>query len=467
MILNQIKHIYLLGIGGIGMSALARYFRAGGLYVCGYDKTPTALTAELIAEGIPVHFEDDVSLLPDFLKTNQVNDKVLVIYTPAIPKDHKEFNLLKAAGYRMWKRSEVLGLLTKGTPTLAVAGTHGKTTTSTMIAHIMKENGVNCTAFLGGISKNYNTNLLLGDSAGSDHMIVVEADEYDRSFLQLHPAYAMITSLDADHLDIYGDRDAMVESYRQFAGQVSETGKLVVKGGSEKAMSGLRFNTYSLSSDSDYHAKNIRVENGSYVFDIVSPQKTISNMVLNWPGRHNVENAVGAYALCSACGIKDDEFRNALASFEGVKRRFDYQIRTKEVIYIDDYAHHPEELRACIASVKELYPGQKVLGIFQPHLFTRTRDFADGFGESLSMLDELIMLDIYPARELPIPGVTSELILDKVTTPHKQLCSRDNWSNAVLNSNARVVLTLGAGDIDQIVGSVKNLLSEKYLKQNA
>ena len=467
MTLSQLKHIYLLGIGGIGMSALARYFKAAGMDVCGYDKTPTPLTVELESEGIRVHFNDDVKLLPEFIGGQQLNEGVLVIYTPAIPKDHQEFNHLKAVGYRMWKRSEVLGLLTKGIPTVAVAGTHGKTTTSTMIAHIMKESGVNCTAFLGGISKNYQSNLLLGNAAEKNHMMVVEADEYDRSFLQLHPAYAMITSLDADHLDIYGDRQAMVESYRQFAGQVSESGKLVIKSEFESAMSDLRFSTYSLKAGADYHASNVRVENGSYVFDIVSPNGTFSNLVLNWPGRHNVENAVGAYALCSAFGIEDADFRMALATFEGVKRRFDYQLRTKEVVYIDDYAHHPEELRACISSVKELYPGQKVLGIFQPHLFTRTRDFADGFGESLSLLDELILLDIYPARELPIPGVTSSIILDKVDTGKGQLCSRDNWSSALLHSDARVILTLGAGDIDQIVGTVKNLLSEKYLKQKA
>lgn len=467
MILNQLKHIYLLGIGGIGMSALARYFKAAGMDVCGYDKTPTPLTEELAAEGISVHYDDNISLLPDCLKVDGVNDQVLVIYTPAIPKDHQEFNHLKSAGYRMWKRSEVLGLLTRGTPTVAVAGTHGKTTTSTMIAHILKSGGVNCTAFLGGISKNYNTNLLLGDSAKANHIIVVEADEYDRSFLQLHPAFAMITSLDADHLDIYGDRESMVKSYREFAGQVNPDGKLVVKSGSEQAMAGLNFSTYSLGAESVYHAKNIRVENGSYVFDIVTPAGTLNNVVLNWPGRHNVENAVGAYALCSACGVSDDSFRSALASFQGVRRRFDYQLRTDEVIYIDDYAHHPEELRACISSVKELYPGKKVLGIFQPHLFTRTRDFADGFGESLSLLDELIMLDIYPARELPIPGVTSRMILDKVKLSEKQLCNFSTWQQAVMRSEARVILTLGAGDIDQIVGSVKQLLTEKYIKQNA
>lgn len=467
MILNQIKYIYLLGIGGIGMSALARYFKAAGMDVCGYDKTPTPLTGELMAEGIEVHFEDDLNKLPDFVSGDQLNDKALVIYTPAIPKDHREFNHLKSKGYRMWKRSEVLGLLTRGTTTIAVAGTHGKTTTSTMIAHILKASGVNCTAFLGGISKNYNTNLLLGNPNGPGHMIVVEADEYDRSFLQLHPAYAMITSLDADHLDIYGDRDSMVNSYREFAGQVSPEGKLVVKSGADFAMSGLNFSTYSLKAESDYHADQVRVEDGSYVFNIVAPKGTVENLKLNWPGRHNVENAVGAYALCHACGISPEAFRSALSSFQGVRRRFDYQLKTNEVVFIDDYAHHPEELRACIASVKELYPGQKILGMFQPHLFTRTRDFADGFGESLSMLDELILLDIYPARELPIPGVTSQMILDKVTSSVKQLCSRNEWQQAVMNSDARIILTLGAGDIDQLVEPVRNLLSEKYLKQNA
>ncbi len=450
------------------MSALARYFKASGRVVCGYDKTPTELTAELQSEGIEIHFEDDVKFLPDFLSGKGMNPEALIIYTPAIPRDHSEYNHLINCGYKMWKRSEVLGLITNEATTIAVAGTHGKTTTSTMVAHILKHSGIDCTAFLGGISKNYNTNLLLSKNAsGKNEVIVVEADEFDRSFLTLYPDIAIITSMDADHLDIYGDHKAMISSYREFALQVNENGTLIYKAGLPLDDINKITQTYSLDSSSDYVAQNIRIENSNYIFDVQHGEHVYKNFKLTWPGRHNVENATGAAAACMAFGLAPDSIRKALESFEGVKRRFDYQIRSEAITMIDDYAHHPEELKAAILSVKELYKGKKILGIFQPHLYTRTRDFADGFGSSLSLLDELILLDIYPARELPIAGVTSEMILEKVSIAKKQVSSKALLVENVLLSDAAVVLTLGAGDIDQLVQPIKNSLERKYFKQPA
>lgn len=460
--IKSIKHVYLLGIGGIGMSALARYFKSAGLEVCGYDKTPTALTTELVAEGISIHFEDKVDNLPEFLSGRGVNPEALVIFTPAIPKGHIEYNHLLSCGYRLWKRSEVLGLLTRGAPNIAVAGTHGKTTTSTIVAHILRHTGVNCTAFLGGISKNYHTNLLLGNREVSGEVIVVEADEFDRSFLTLHPDIAVITSLDADHLDIYGDHSAMLTSYQQFANQVKEGGVLIHKAGLPLSQTQGKTLTYSIEREADFRAENIRIENSNYVFDVTYQGKTTAGFVMSWPGRHNVENALGATAACMMYGIPVAEIKAAIAAFTGVLRRFDYQLRTNEVVFIDDYAHHPEELKATINSVKELYPNDKILGIFQPHLYTRTRDFAEGFGTSLSLLDEVLLLDIYPARELPIPGVTSEMILNLITTPSKSVVTKDKLIEKVLTSDARVILTLGAGDIDQLVAPLKNALMSKH-----
>ena len=449
------------------MSALARYFKSAGKEVSGYDKTPTLLTGELEREGISVHYVDAVASLPVFLSGDEVKKDVLVIYTPAIPKDHKEYNQLKSTGYRLWKRSEVLGLITAQATTLAVAGTHGKTTTSTMIAHILKFNQVDCTAFLGGISNNYNTNLLLSSGTGNKEIVVVEADEFDRSFLTLHPDIAVITSLDADHLDIYGDRSAMVKSYSEFAGQVKSDGTLITKYGLEFEGGVVPDYNYSIDHDSAYRAFNVRVENHNYIFDLEAKGEQLNDFILTWPGRHNVENATGAIAACHTFGLSLPSIRKALEAFTGVKRRFDYQLRAGNIIFIDDYAHHPAELRATILSVKELYPGKKVLGIFQPHLYSRTRDFAEEFAHSLSDLDELILMDIYPARELPITGVTSQIIFDKVSITAKRICSKKDLVNCVLESSASVVLTLGAGDIDECVPEIKKALAVKYSIQTA
>lgn len=449
------------------MSALARYFKAAGKDVSGYDKTPTALTNSLEQEGIHVHFKDDISLLPEFVSGAGENPEAMIIYTPAIPKNHTEYNHLLECGYRIWKRAEVLGLITRDATTIAVAGTHGKTTTSTMIAHILRHSKIDCTAFLGGISKNYQTNLLLAENTGAKEVIIVEADEFDRSFLTLYPDISVITSLDADHLDIYGNHQAMIESYTQFASQVKSDGTLICKSGLQLQGDIEPALTYSLDGNASYRATNIKVENHNYVFDLETPGQSYQKFVLTWPGRHNVENAVGAIAACQAFGISMHEIKEALETFSGVKRRFDYQIRSPKITYIDDYAHHPEELKATILSVKELYPGQKVLGVFQPHLYTRTRDFAEGFGTSLSFLDELILMDIYPARELPIPGVTSDMIASKLTISNWKICSKDAVIERVLQSDATVVLTLGAGDIDELVPVIKHSLDKKYLKQTA
>jgi len=465
--LSTIKYIYLLGIGGIGMSALARYFKAAGKHVCGYDKTPTTLTKALELEGIQVHFEDKISHLPEFISGAGINPEALVIYTPAIPQNNAVYNHLVECGYKMWKRSEILGLITGDATTIAVAGTHGKTTTSTMIAHILKFNKVNCTAFLGGISSNYHTNLLLAEKSGEKEVVIVEADEFDRSFLTLHPDISLITSLDADHLDIYGNHEAMVASYSQFASQVKSGGTLICKTGLTLQGNVKPSLNYSIDIPANYRAHNVRVENGNYIFDLDVSGQSYQNFKLTWPGRHNVENATGAVAACHTFGISVEGIRQALESFSGVKRRFDYQLRTNQVVFIDDYAHHPEELKATILSVKELYPGKKVLGIFQPHLYSRTKDFAEGFGSSLSFLDQLILLDIYPARELPIPGVTSEMILNKVTISDKQVCPKEVVVTKVLQSDAMVILTLGAGDIDELVPVIKQSLENKYLKQTA
>lgn len=456
---SKLHSVYFVGIGGIGMSALARYFKAIGKNVSGYDKTSTPLTEELAAEGIPVHFSDDIELIPDvFRKTENAKVDSLIVYTPAIPKDHQELAYFKSNGYTVLKRSEVLGLITKNSFTIAVAGTHGKTTTSSMIAHLLRSAGVDCSAFLGGIARNYNTNLLLGSNRDGKNIVVVEADEYDRSFLTLHPDLAVITSMDADHLDIYGDKNYMEESYRLFAQQVKHGGELIHKEGLPLGELQIRRLSYSVNGEADCSARNIRIENHRYHFDWTDKTTTIRDLTSDMPGLHNVENAVAAIAVARRLGISDDKIRVGLQSYTGVKRRFEYQVRNDNVVYIDDYAHHPEELRACISSARELYPGRRILGIFQPHLFTRTRDFADGFATSLSLLDELVLLDIYPAREQPIPGVTSKTILDKVNLASKSAGKLSDFPDALKGHRYDVVLTLGAGDIDQLVKPLREYL---------
>ncbi len=456
------KLYYFLGIGGIGMSALARYFNHFGKTVHGYDKTSTTLTTELSKEGITIHFgEDEKGMLALFEKYKK--EEILVIYTPAVPKDHREYIHVSQNGYNLKKRSEVLGEITKQFKTIAIAGTHGKTTTSSMTAHILKTAGYNCYAFLGGITKNYNTNLLLGDEHITDNTyLVVEADEYDRSFLTLHPYIAVITSVDADHLDIYGDVSHMHESYTLFSKQVKSDGQLIVKKNVDNTLhlSGNR-HTYAVILKAEYSAQNIRVENADFYYDIDSPKAPLSNVCIGLPGLHNVENSVAATAVAQLIGIKNDDIKKALRSFQGVKRRFDYRIKTDKLVYIDDYAHHPEELKAAIGAAKQLFPKKRITGIFQPHLFSRTRDFSDGFAEALDLLDETVLLDIYPARELPIPGVTSQMLLDKMKNKSKALVRKEEIVEFLRSKEIDVLMTLGAGDIDGLVVPIEKLLSER------
>ena len=412
--IDKIKKVYFLGIGGIGMSALAKYFKAKGAQVSGYDKTSTPLTDELIKKGIAVHFEEKIELVP--------KDIDLVIYTPAVPKDHKEYVYLKKKGYEIRKRAEILGMITKNSYTVAVSGTHGKTTITSMIAHILKQSGMDIYSFIGGISKNYKSNLILSKNSA---IAVVEADEFDRSFLQLHPNIAVISAMDADHLDIYGSRDYLVESFRLFANQIKENGTLFLK--KSLTLSGVNsmVKTYSAIEKADYFADDIKVKNEFFHYTINCPGKIKIPVKAGVPGLHNVENAVAASAVALNFGVAPEKIKKALQSYTGVCRRFDYRIREKELVFIDDYAHHPEEIKACINAARKLYPGKKITGIFQPHLYTRTRDLAEEFAKSLAMLDELILLDIYPARELPIKGVTSEMLLKKIKIKNKIVCSKE------------------------------------------
>jgi UDP-N-acetylmuramate--alanine ligase len=450
---TEIKYFYFLGIGGIGMSALARYFNKMGKKVAGYDKIETSLTNELTDEGIDIHYEENINAIPSEILSNKSD--TLVVVTPAIPKNHTEWNYFINNGYSIVKRSELLGLLTKESKTVAVAGTHGKTTTSTIIAHLIKQSGINCSAFLGGIAKNYNSNLLLSKEKG---LIVVEADEYDRSFLTLYPSMAVITSMDADHLDIYGSKEYMEESYRLFAQQVNSNGIIIAKKGLNLGENiSATVKTYSNREEADYVANNIRVEEGKFVFDFVSADKKIENIVWGMPGRHNVENAVAAIAVALNLGVKEEIIKSALLSFEGVKRRFEFHVRTSKNVYIDDYAHHPEELKACIEGIKELYIDKKITGVFQPHLYSRTRDFAEGFAQSLDMLDECILLEIYPARELPIEGVSSQTIMDRMKLNNKKLLSKEALLEYINEKKPEVLVTLGAGDIDQLVEPIKKI----------
>ena len=444
------------------MSALARYFNHYGKKVVGYDKTKTELTEKLESEGIACHYEDDLEILRSLI-TKFASAEVLVIYTPAVPAEHKELNYFKDNHYSVLKRSAVLGEITKQFKTIAIGGTHGKTTTTTMVAHLLAHNGVNCFAFMGGISKNYDTNLLLGDPTKEETYVVVEADEYDRSFLTLHPYLSVITSCDADHLDIYKNHDFVKEGYELFAKQTQKEGKLIVNKNVDNELA-LPSNKliYSLNLNTNYVAENVRfIENEAH-YDVRSPIENLTDVCLGITGMHNVENSLAAIGIAQQIGLKGNQIKNALRSFSGVKRRFDYRFKSSKTIYIDDYAHHPEELKATISSAKRIYPNKKITGIFQPHLFSRTRDFADGFAESLSLLDEVILLEIYPARELPIEGVTSTMLLEKIRTTNKKLLSKQQVLEHVKDNEFDVILTMGAGDIDGLVKPIENILKEKF-----
>jgi len=454
MKLEDFKNIYFVGIGGIGMSAIARYFHSIGKNVFGYDRTSTKLTGELLEEGIKITFEDDLDTIPnEFL----IKENTLVVFTPAIPKDHQQLSYFKLNSYTIMKRSQVLGLLSDDLNGIGIAGTHGKTTVSTITAHIFYNSKMGCNAFLGGISRNYQSNLLLSKDSP---WVILEADEFDRSFLQLHPKIALITSMDADHLDIYGDKSELEKSFQEYAGQIKQDGILVHKKGLHLENIEVEKYTYSLDEVADFYAKNLTLVEGFYEFDLVHPQGVFEKLKFSYPGKINVENAIGACSVAILGGVKEEEIRAALSSFEGVRRRFDYQIRKDNLVFIDDYAHHPKELKESISSVRAIYPNKKITGVFQPHLYTRTRDFADGFAESLSLLDEVILLDIYPARELPIEGVSSEMIMKNITVP-VCTCSKEELIDLLDQKDLEVLLTLGAGDIDKLVEPIKNMLIEK------
>jgi UDP-N-acetylmuramate--alanine ligase len=444
--LNQIHNVYFVGIGGIGMSALARYFQNIGKNVSGYDKTQTMLTDELIAAGMDIHFEDNINLIPaDYYVEN-----TLVIITPAVPISHSEWNFFLERDFVVKKRAEVLGIITKDTFCFAVAGTHGKTTTSSILGHILYESGADVTAFLGGIVENYQSNLI-----GSGKTVtVVEADEFDRSFLHLHPNIACVTSMDADHLDIYGDKNAIEDSFREFASKVVDKESLFVPKG--LPLEGI---TVGINENAIYKAFNIRIEKSFYVFDVETPSEIIKDLRFGLPGRHNLMNAMMALAMAKTYGTPTASLAKALASFKGIQRRFSYQIRTEDLVYIDDYAHHPTEINAVHQAVRELYPDQKVLAIFQPHLYSRTKDFADDFAGSLAQFDEILLLDIYPARELPMEGITSSWLLSKIDNPTKNLISKSELIPAILASKAKIIVTIGAGDIGELVPKIKQALS--------
>jgi UDP-N-acetylmuramate--alanine ligase len=428
------------------MSALARYFQNIGKNVSGYDKTPTMLTDELIAAGMNIHFEDNINLIP----TDYYIENTLVIITPAVPISHSEWNYFLERDYVVKKRAEVLGIITKDTFCFAVAGTHGKTTTSSILGHILYESGADVTAFLGGIVENYHSNLI----GNGKSITVVEADEFDRSFLHLHPNIACVTSMDADHLDIYGDKNAIENSFREFAAKVQDKNNLFVPKG--LPLEGI---TVGIEEEATYKAFNIRIENGFYLFDVKTPLDTINNLQFGLPGRHNLMNALMALAMAKTYGTPTESIARALASFKGIQRRFSYQIKSDELVYIDDYAHHPTEINAVHQAVRELYPNQKVLAIFQPHLFSRTKDFADDFAKSLAQFDEILLLDIYPARELPMEGVTSSWLLSKIENPNNKLISKTDLIPAILASEAKIIVTIGAGDIGELVPKIKQALS--------
>lgn len=469
---------YFLGIGGIGMSALARFFKQRGDEVSGYDRVSSPLTQELEAEGIAIHYEDRPDLIPV--------DVDLVVYTPAVPQELGEYQAAVSRGLKMEKRSQVLGELTRGKKCIAIAGTHGKTTTSTMIAHLLSKASCGCSAFLGGISNNFGSNIVVDHKS---EYVVVEADEFDRSFLQLHPHIAVITATDPDHLDVYGTHESMMEAYVQFANQTDSDGALFLKDGIFRTLDGEEFveyghehqhgeehhsHTHSLAHsniktytargiDADYYAINVRAYNGNIFFDMRTPDGVLYDLELVGTALYNVENAVAASAVAMSCGVDQYQLRSGLKSFAGVRRRFDYRIREKELVYIDDYAHHPREIQSTIESVRFLYPGKRVVGIFQPHLYSRTRDYADDFAKVLGTLDELIMMPIYPAREKPILGVTSSMVLRKVDSMSKYLCTPDQVLELVPALCPDVVLTIGAGDIDRLVPRLEATLREQLL----
>ncbi len=464
MSFEGLHRVYFLGIGGIGMSALARWFSHEGCLVAGYDRTPSALIDELTAEGIPVVFEDTLESLPEEFKI--ASETTLIVWTPAIPKDNALLGYFREKGFRLQKRSEVLGTVTESFYTIAVAGTHGKTTTSSLIAHVLKSAGKPIVAFLGGVTQNYKTNLILGEKKSKEQtVVVVEADEFDRSFLRLHPNEAVVTSADPDHLDIYGNEDTILDGFREFIRLIDKKGKLYIQQNAalrleEDRLPKVLTRQYGLRS-SGIRAGNIQARSGSFVFDYLDSRHEIKGLELFIPGFHNVENALAAIAIALDHQISEEQIRKGISSFKGVKRRFEIHVNDTNSVFIDDYAHHPEEIRACLSSVRTMFPGRRITVVFQPHLFSRTRDFADGFSESLSLADEVILLDIYPARELPIPGVTSGMLLQEIHAQEKSLVGREELIGYLESNRPEVLVTLGAGDIDRLVPVIADWMQGK------
>ncbi|HET8860517.1 UDP-N-acetylmuramate--L-alanine ligase [Marivirga sp.] len=463
MKIKNLHSAYFIGIGGIGMSALARWFHHNGVQVYGYDKTSTKLTTQLEGEGISIHFEDEIDKMPDFVF--EPSKKVLIVYTPAIPKDHKGFNYLKEKGISIYKRSEVLGKLTEGMFTVAVAGTHGKTTTSSMIAHLLKSGKKDIAGFLGGITNNYDTNMVMNQGDYKKAIIVVEADEFDRSFLTLKPNIAVVTSTDADHLDIYGKLEELKKSFSVFLENVNPKGQIYIKDGLWEDIASKKIKAspteYGLNAGG-IRALNVQVKDAKFVFDVTLHDTVIKGFQLSVPGFHNVENAVVAIAIAHQLGLNDKEILEGIKTYSGVKRRFEYVIQRENFIFIDDYAHHPSEIKAMLTSVRALYPGKKVSVLFQPHLYSRTRDFAVEFSQSLSLADEVMLLDIYPARELPIEGVSSDILLESIQVDEKYKVEKDTIIEYLSNRELEVFITMGAGNIDQLVEPLKNMFNKQY-----
>lgn len=458
MNVNTLKAVYFIGAGGIGMSALVRYFLSKGKKVAGYDRTPSELTQKLNEEGAAIHYEENTALIPDDFKQPETT---LIIYTPAIPANHQELTYFRENGFEIQKRAQVLGMLTRTERGMCVAGTHGKTTTSTMAAHLLHQSHVTCNAFLGGISKNYGTNLLLSDKSD---LVVIEADEFDRSFHWLTPYATVITATDSDHLDIYGTHEAYVESFRKYTSLIRPDGYLIIKKGIDlqpDVQPGVTVYTYS-NDEGDFHAENIRIANGEITFDFISPLGNIADIRLGVPVYVNIENGVAAMALAQIGGATAEEIRTAMATFQGVDRRFDFKIKNDRIVLLSDYAHHPAEIRQSVTSIRTLYPDKKITAIFQPHLYTRTRDFYKEFADSLSLLDEVILLDIYPAREQPILGITSQLIYDNLRPGiEKCLCKKEDLLDLLKNKYLEVLITLGAGDINNYIPQISELLKNK------
>ena len=458
MDVNILKSVYFIGAGGIGMSALVRYFLSKGKKVGGYDRTPSELTAKLIEEGAQIHYEETPEKIPsDFLNA----ENTLIVYTAAMPNDHILLQYFRNHGFTIYKRAQVLGMLTRSSKGLCAAGTHGKTTTSTMTAHLLHQSHVGCDAFLGGISKNYATNLLLSNNS---EYVVIEADEFDRSFHWLTPYATVITATDADHLDIYGSEEAYLESFSHYTSLIQPGGALIMRKNIQlnpQLQEGVRLYTYS-TEEGDFHAENIRVGGGEIFFDYVSPFGNIQNIQLGVPVAINIENGIAAMALAQLSGVTNDEIKAGMASFQGIERRFDFKIKTDKIVYLSDYAHHPEEIKQSILSIRALYKDKKITAIFQPHLYTRTRDFYLDFADSLSLLDEVILTDIYPARELPIEGVSSQLIYDHLSPNiEKTLCKKEEVLDVLMNKNIEVLITLGAGDIENYASQICEILNKR------